>query len=156
MTHDLIFNLARHFDIDLLEVVITELNEGIFYAKLVLEAMGEIHEIDSRPSDAVAIGVRFKVPLFCLESVLSEAGIIIDDENSGASYADEEGEFSLSELEKEDPEPEEAFSSPMRGAKESSDRLNKLKKKLDDALAGEDYEAAAKLRDEIQRLGGDL
>ena len=156
MTHDLIFNLARHFDIDLLEVVITELNEGIFYAKLVLEAMGEIHEIDSRPSDAVAIGVRFKVPLFCLDSVLSEAGIIIDDEHSGASYADDEGEFSLSELEKEDPEPEEAFSSPVRGTKESSDRLNKLKKKLDDALAGEDYEAAAKLRDEIQRLGGDI
>ena len=156
MTHDLIFNLAKHFEIDLLEVVITELNEGIFYARLVMEALGEIHEIDSRPSDAVAIGVRFQVPLFCLESVLSEAGIIIDDEQGAASYADEEGEFSLSELEKEDPEPEEALTTPSFTMDTSSDRLSTLKKKLDEALAGEDYEAAAKIRDEIQRLGGDI
>ena len=156
MTHDLIYNLATHFAIDLLEVVITELNEGIFYARLIMETNGEIHEIDSRPSDAVAIGVRFKVPIFCLESVLSEAGIIIDDESSGTAYADEEGEFSLSELEKEDPEPEEAFSSPTTPGSRSQEHLSKLKKRLDEALAGEDYEAAAKIRDEIQRLGGDI
>ncbi|MEM6630954.1 MAG: bifunctional nuclease family protein [Bacteroidota bacterium] len=156
MTHDLIYNLAKHFAIDLLEVVITELNEGIFYAKLIMETNGEVHEIDSRPSDAVAIGVRFKVPIFCLDSVLSEAGIIIDDENSGTAYADEEGEFSLSELEKEDPEPEEAFTSPSVSGSKSKDNISKLRKRLDEALAGEDYEAAAKIRDEIQRLGGDI
>ena len=156
MTHDLIFNLARHFAIDLLEVVITELNEGIFYARLIMETNGEIHEIDSRPSDAVAIGVRFKVPIFCLETVLSEAGIIIDDENSSTAYADEEGEFSLSELEKEDPEPEEAFTSPPASGSRPQEHITKLRKRLDEALAGEDYEAAAKIRDEIQRLGGDI
>ena len=74
MTHDLIFNLAQHFSLNLLEVIINDLHEGIFYAKLVIEAEGKIHEIDSRPSDAVAIGVRFKVPIYSYESVLSEAG----------------------------------------------------------------------------------
>ncbi len=152
MTHDLIYNLARHFDINLIEVVITELNEGIFYARLIMESDGEIHEIDSRPSDAVAIGVRFKVPIYSYETVLGEAGIVID-ESDNAQYADEEGEFSLSELEKADveEEPQKRFS----GGKGSQEKVSKLKKQLEDALAGEDYEAAARLRDEINRIEED-
>lgn len=154
MTHDLIYNLARHFGLNLVEVVITELNEGIFYARLIIEVDGEIHEIDSRPSDAVAIGVRFKVPIFGYESVLAEAGIVIDDESGASGYADEEGEFSLSELEKPESR-EEDKPAPKRkstGSKSVKDRLGMLQKKLDEAIAGEDYEAAAKIRDEIQRL----
>jgi len=149
MTHDLIYNLARHFDINLIEVIITELNEGIFYARLIMESDGEIHEIDSRPSDAVAIGVRFKVPIYSYESVLSEAGIIIDDDTS-SQYADEEGEFSLSELEKADVEEEPQKRFPTGSG--SQEKVSKLKKKLEEALAGEDYEAAARLRDEINKI----
>jgi len=151
MTHDLIYNLARHFDINLVEVVITDLNEGIFYARLILEANGEIHEIDSRPSDAVAIGVRFKVPIYSFENVLSEAGIVIDEEEDSDQYADEEGEFSLSELEKADVE-EEPQPKRFPADKGSNEKVSILKKKLEDALAGEDYEAAARLRDEIKRI----
>ena len=157
MTHDLIYNLARHFEINLLEVVINDLHEGIFYARLILEVDGEIHEIDSRPSDAVAIGVRFKVPIYTFESVLSEAGIIIEDEEGAESkYTGEEsgGDFSLAEIEKADPLEEDR---PIGKVSKSSrkDRLEGLQKKLEEALAGEDYEAAARLRDEIQRLEND-
>ncbi len=149
MTHDLIYNLARHFDINLLEVVINDLHEGIFYARLVLEANGEIHEIDSRPSDAVAIGVRFKVPIYSYESVLAEAGIVIDEEEEGKEYASDEGEFSLAEIEKSDPIEEEI---PVPRDPEAASRFKQLEKMLNDALAGEDYETAAKLRDEMNRL----
>lgn len=160
MTHDLIYNMARHFDLDLLEVYINDLQEGIFYANLILESDGEIHEIDSRPSDAVAIGVRFKVPIFCSEHVLEEAGIVIEDEESTES----EGEFSLAEIEQSDPiegaepEPDEdpiqevaPPVKPKRG-KSSKEKINKLQKQLDEALAGEDYEKAARIRDEILKL----
>lgn len=165
MTHDLIFNMARYFDINLLEVVINDLHEGIFYARLVLEANGEIHEIDSRPSDAVAIGVRFKVPIYTYESVLSEAGIVIDEEEEGKEYADDGGEFSLAEIERSDPlegegedeeeeEEEQLVASDVAGP-ESNSRYKQLEKRLNEALAGEDYETAAKLRDEINRLKSD-
>lgn len=161
MTHDLIYNLARHFEINLLEVVINDLHEGIFYARLILEVDGEVHEIDSRPSDAVAIGVRFKVPIYTYETVLSEAGIIIDDTSEGGESftTGEENEFSLAEVEKSDPieeggtEPEvEDELIPVKKKKPSNKSLKQLQKQLDDALAGEDYEAAARLRDEINKL----
>lgn len=161
MTHDLIYNLARHFEINLLEVVINDLHEGIFYARLILEVDGEIHEIDSRPSDAVAIGVRFKVPIYTYESVLSEAGIVIDESGEeGESFAaGEENEFSLAEVEKSDPIEEEEGGEedkiPVKPKKSSNKTLKQLQKQLDEALAGEDYEAAARLRDEINRLSND-
>ena len=151
MTHDLIYNLARHFGLNLIEIVITELNEGIFYAKLIIEVEGEIHEIDSRPSDAVAIGVRFKVPIYGLENVLAEAGIIIDDDAS-SKYGTEDSEFSLSEIEKAEPVEEEKPVKAAKRPKDLKEKVKMLKKKLEDAIAGEDYEAAARLRDEIQKL----
>lgn len=154
MTHDLIFNISKHFDISLVEIIINDLQEGIFYARLVMEWGGNIHEIDSRPSDAVAIGVRFKVPIFCYESVLDEAGIIIDESEveEESVYGDDEGEFDLAKIESSDPIEEEV---PAPTSSANVDRIEKLKKKLDDALAGEDYEAAARLRDEINRLTGE-
>ncbi len=157
MTHDLIYNLARHFDINLVEVVINDLHEGIFYARLILEVNGEIHEIDSRPSDAVALGVRFKVPIYSYESVLSEAGIVIENEEeegeSESTSEPQETGFSLAEIERSDPLEEEPERPTRRkGDASSKERMKRLQKKLDEALANEDYEAAARLRDEINRL----
>jgi uncharacterized protein len=157
MTHDLIYNLARHFDINLVEVIINDLSEGVFYARLVLEADGEIHEIDSRPSDAVAIGVRFKVPIYSYEKVLSEAGIVIDDEEGGSEESEESGGgFSLAEIERSDPieedDPAPTSSTRRGGGRSADDMVEELKKKLEDALNKEDYEMAARLRDEISRL----
>lgn len=155
MTHDLIFNLSKHFDIDLLEIIINDLHEGIFFAKLILEHNGEIHEIDSRPSDAVAIAVRFKVPIYAYESVLDEAGIVIDQNDEDTDYSDDEGEFSLAEIEKSDPveEPEEEPAST--SFSKTTKDLGKLNNMLEEALNQENYELAAKLRDQISKLKGE-
>ncbi|GAB4402746.1 MAG: bifunctional nuclease family protein [Bacteroidia bacterium] len=160
MTHDLIYNLARHFHINLVEVIINDLSEGIFYARLIMEVDGDIHEIDSRPSDAVAIGVRFKVPIYSYERVLEEAGIVIDEEESGenkpaAQTGQQASEFSLAEIERSDPIEEEDDRPASRRRIPAKERLRKLQKQLDDAIAGEDYELAARLRDEISRITGD-
>ena len=156
MTHDLIYNLARHFEISLLEVIINDLREGIFYARLIMEVDGEIHEIDSRPSDAVAIGVRFKVPIYTYENVLSEAGIVIEDDESAENYSRESGEFSLAEIEKSEPvEDEPKRKSTRKKSLSSKDKIKELEKQLGEALDGEDYEKAASIRDEITRLTGE-
>ena len=154
MTHYLIFNNSNHFVISVVEIIIKDLQEGIFYARLIMEWDGNIHEIDSRPSDAVAIGVRVKVPIYCYESVLDEAGIIIDESEAQeeSAFGDEEGEFDLAKIESSDPVEEEP---PPIKPSANVDRIEKLRKKLDEALAGEDYEAAARLRDEINRLSGE-
>ncbi len=147
MTHDLIYNLARHFDLGLIEVIINDLQQGVFYARLVMDSHGEVSEIDSRPSDAVAIAVRFKVPIYCHESVLREAGIEISEEDGGSP-------FSLAEIEKSDPV--EAEPAPVRsGLSGSEEDLTELRKRLDEALNKEDYELAARLRDEIRRKTGE-
>lgn len=155
MTHDLIFNLAKHFQLNLMEIIINDLSEGIFYARLIIEANGEIHEIDSRPSDAVAIGVRFKVPIYTYESVLSEAGIVIEDEEEGP-YTDEESGLSLAEIEKSDPVEDEPSSTERStgSSQKDKEKISILTKQLEEALAAEDYEKAAKLRDSINRLKG--
>ena len=154
MTHDLIYNLARHFQINLLEVIINDLNEGIFYARLILEVDGEIHEIDSRPSDAVALGVRFKAPIYSYESVLAEAGIVLEDdeEAAGDEYDQTDSDFSLAAIERSDPLEEEDPKPASLSSGTDKSTLNQLKKKLDEALSSEDYEAAARIRDRIKRL----
>lgn len=147
MTHDLIVSICKSIGMELLEVVITRLKDGIFYAQLLFEHNGDIHEIDSRTSDAVAIAVRFKVPIFTFESVLSVAGIEVkgsdgdeEDEYFGDADEDDDENDDLSEF---DDEMEELS---------VSDKIRKLQVQIDDAIAAEDYEAAARLRDEITRL----
>lgn len=143
MTHDLLVNIARSFEINLLEVQITDLKDGIFYARLVFEFDGEVTEIDSRTSDAVAIGVRFKVPIFTFEKVLSVAGI----EVKGAEGEDSPENFLTEDEEDDDFDDDEEVS--------SADKIDQLKKEMDLAISDEDYEKAARLRDEISRLEGD-
>lgn len=144
MTHDLFVSIARTFGIELKEVVITELREGIFYARLTFEFEGEQYEIDSRTSDAVAIGVRFDVPIYTTEAVLSVAGIEVKD-----SESDEADDFFPGEDEGESLEsPEDAIEET------EQDRLDTLRTEMNNAIHDEDYERAARLRDEIARLEG--
>lgn len=133
LTHDLFKNFALAYDITIKEILIYNLVEGIFYAKLVCDRQGEIIEIDARTSDAIAIGVRFNCPVFTYESILSSAGIQLDDTD----------EFSGT------PELEEAENNQPKGY--SSMTLDELEVKLDEALSNEDYELASKIRDEINR-----
>lgn len=139
MTHDLFKSFAHNFKFEVNEVLISDLKEGVFFAKLICSNSHQTVEIDSRPSDAIAIGIRFGVPIFTYEAVLSEAGIILTDETNDK----ERGVLE----EKED-------AAPAKGGK--GDELKnftteKLKDLLKDALNREDYERAAKIRDEMNK-----
>ena len=138
MTHDLFKSFAQSFNFEVEEIVISDLKEGVFFAKIVCSNGIKQMDVDARPSDAIAIGLRFNVPIYTYETVLSEAGIVLTDET---------------EEEEEEPKPKKE--SYQKGKPEgeklkdlSNDKLNKL---LEDALAKEDYEKAAKIRDEMNR-----
>lgn len=137
MTHDLFKSFAEALNYTLKEIIISDLSEGIFYAKIVCgDDLREV-EVDSRPSDAIAIGLRFGVPIYTYESILSEAGIV------SSSLSDDEDE----------PE-EEVLRETMRSKGTFSEQLrdmpnDELLKMLDEALSKEEYEKAAKIRDEL-------
>lgn len=131
LTHDLFKNFADAFEIVVKEVIVYNLVEGIFYSKLICDFNGKEVEIDARTSDAIALALRFKCPVFTFEFILNSAGIQL-----------EEGEETIKEID-EDDGPEE------KGIRSMS--VNDLEKKLDDAIEQEDYELATQLRDEINR-----
>lgn len=81
-THDLMYNCFRKFNMDMWEVIIDLLKDGVFYSKLICKLAGETTEIDATPANATAICVRFKVPIYTYERVISEAGIVIDEDSS--------------------------------------------------------------------------
>ena len=133
LTHDLFKNFAEQFEINIKEVIIYNLSEGIFYSKLVCEQNGNVIDIDARTSDAIALGVRFKCPVYTFESILSSAGILLDDDN----------------------EMEVAVSAPLSEVGEeqttgfSALSVEELELQLKDALEDENYELASRIRDEI-------
>jgi len=136
MTHDLIRDLFDSVSADVTDILIDELREGTFFAKIRYTVNGADAQLDCRPSDAVALAVRVGAPIFVAPSVLDEAGIPTDDDDNMAAI--ESGE----EVEEEQAPEAEAPRSP----------LQKLEDDLEKAIADEDYELAAKLRDDITRL----
>ena len=133
LTHDLFRNFANTFNISVTEVTIYKFNEGIFYAKLIcFDGIKEV-EIDSRTSDAVAIAVRFKCPIYTHESILKAAGIVLQDEPPTASAEPE------AQAEEKSEEPYAAKT------------LKELEGLLMAAIDVEAYERASKIRDEINR-----
>ena len=140
-THDLFKQIADAFSLHVNEVFIDELHNETFYAKVVCEMNGEVHEIDARPSDAIAIAVRFNAPIFVSEEIMTEAGIVEEQPREGEPSPEEEEEEELVEK----PAPELV----------SDDHLiDELNRKLEDAINREDYEEAARLRDELSRMKG--
>ncbi len=133
MTHDLLKSVIDAFGSYLSEVYINDLKEGTFYAKLIFEEDGL--EIDSRPSDAIALAVRCGAPIYVSEEVMEEAGI--------SSQEGEESPHQTTILEKQTP--------PQRSVS-SEEKIERLQKQLEKAVQEEDYEKAAKLRDEIKRI----
>jgi bifunctional DNase/RNase len=140
MTHDLFKSFAHNFKFEVNEVLISDLKEGVFFAKLICSNGQQTVEIDSRPSDAIAIGIRFGVPIFTYEAVLSEAGIILTDE------ANDEEKGVLEEREEATATAGSAGSDELKNF-----TMEKLQDLLKDALNREDYEKAAKIRDEMNK-----
>ena len=139
MTHDLIKALIDNFASPLSEVFINELRDGTFYAKLVFESSS--HEIDARPSDAIAIAVRTGVPIYVNVEILEETGLM-PQEDEGDPMAMEDGDEDMDFM-KESQEPKQP-------AKPKT-RVEQLQDDLDKAVEQEDYEKAAKIRDELKR-----
>lgn len=130
LTHDLFKRFALNYDVDLTEVVITRFLDGVFYATLICKQGDDISMIDARPSDAIALAVRFGCPISAYESVMQEAGIETED---------------LDKVEEPNPEPtEEAQSDNLEDL--SVEQLQQL---LDLAIEEENYEKAAEIRDLI-------
>ncbi len=132
LTHDLFLSISDNFDINISKVIIHTLNEGIFHSSFFCNSKGKKEvEIDARTSDAVALAVRFKCPIFTYEDVLSKAGIILDKTlEDNLSFGEEQEE-----------------TSEEKGLKNLT--LSKLKKLLKKAIEAEDYEKASEIRDEI-------
>lgn len=147
MTHDLLVAMAKSFDLELEEVLISDLKEGIFFSRLIMRRGNEVREVDARPSDAIAIAVRFKAPIYSFDFILQEAGIILKD--SGLAAPSQETAPTVAG-ERE----ESSTASGKTGFSVASkdERIRLLNKKIKEAIQQENYEEAARLRDEISRL----
>jgi uncharacterized protein len=132
LTHDLFKNTLDTFGVQLREVVINNLLDGIFYSRLVCVKEGEMFEIDSRTSDAIAMAVRFECPIYTYDFILDAAGIILD-ESDGEVRQTPAGTVTL------DTTALENWSA------------DALQRRLQEVLESEDYESAARIRDEIKR-----
>ncbi len=143
LTHDLLKNTLDVFNIEMREVIINNLVDGVFYARLVCVRNGEVFEIDSRSSDALAMAVRYNCPIYTYDFILETAGVALEEsadearirpvkstpkitQSTGSSVSDNRG--SLSGL-----------------------PLDELERQLAEVLKNEDYEQAAFIRDEINR-----
>jgi len=133
LTHDLFKSFAFTFNIKVDEVIIDKFTDGVFYAKLICISNNLIKEIDARTSDAVAIAIRFKCPIYTNASIMNEAGIIIDDKSNGET----EGDTNIDGVKTEG-----EFDGYTNG------ELNSL---LNDAIEKEEYEKASKIRDELDK-----
>lgn len=137
MTHDLFKSFASSFNFDLEKIVISDVKEGVFYAIIFGTNNSTEVQIDSRPSDAVAIAVRFGCPIYGSEKVMSEIAMEATEEEKK-----EENVAKKSAQEKP---------APKKDTRLKDFSLDKLNQMLDKAIADEDYEKAARIRDEINK-----
>ena len=134
-THDLFIRFAREFGIEIMEVVINRFRDGVYYAMLVCKQGDDLTMVDARPSDAIAIAVRVDCEIYAYESVMEEAGILMDDMD-------------------EPKENESENASINKGVTSTSMELlniEALEDLLQEAIDNEDYQKAAQIRDEINR-----
>lgn len=137
LTHDLFKTFAETFNVSVGEVIIYNLVEGIFYAKLICNDGTQDYEIDARTSDAIALAVRFACPVYTYEFILSTAGIILEDDTATSSGSEAEAAE------------EHAMTSGSDDNEYHNKSTEELKTMLQTALDDEQYELASKIRDEL-------
>ena len=144
LTHDLFVSLGESFNLKVETVYIYKLEDGVFYSNIVfVNGTGERSEIDSRTSDAIALAVRFNAPIFAYENVVEKAGIHLD-----VLEEEEDFEDSMDVLEEEI----EFFNEEEIASDFSGWTKDQLEEEMKKAVMNEDYELAARLRDEIENL----
>ena len=139
LTHELFKSFADKFGIKLNHIIISKLKDGVFFSNIVCENNDDIIKIDSRTSDAIALSIRFNIPIFVKKDILDEAGFDDDKKYS------EEINFTDNNFFK-DENPDKSYKK-FKDIKKIS--TNNIKKMLENSLQNEDYEMAAKLRDEL-------
>lgn len=137
MTHDLMRSVIQGFGSYVKSILINELRDGTFFAQVILDMDGQELELDSRPSDAIALAIRFDAPIFVSAAILDEAGIVSDPQVAETAA-----------------ETQTVAAEPAPEPVSDDSRITSLEKQLAAAVAAEDYERAARLRDEITRLKG--
>jgi len=143
LTHDLFKQTLEAFKVELKEVIINNLLDGIFYARLICEREGEIIELDSRTSDAIALAVRYQCPIYTYEFILDTAGVELD-------------ESIQNDLEEENEDEMDVKPSKDKQSSLSTYSLESLQNMLLQVLEEENYEKAATIRDEIDKRKRDL
>lgn len=138
LTHDLIKSMTDMFNIDVQEVYIHSLAEGVFYTKLITTNGIEEAEIECTAGDAIALSVIYKCPIFTTSEILESAGVVIDEEGVISGDVDDEYEF-----EEEEETPDKVVS------------IEDLEKIMEEAIKNEEYEIAAEIRDRIKTLKGE-
>ncbi|MCE2771038.1 MAG: DUF151 domain-containing protein [Saprospiraceae bacterium] len=143
LTHDLFKQTLEAFKVEIKEIIINNLLDGIFYARLICEREGEIIELDSRTSDAIALAVRFQCPIFTYEFIIDTAGVELDE--STQTDIEEESDDEMEENPGKD-----------KQSSLSTYSLESLQNMLLQVLEEENYEKAATIRDEIDKRKRDL
>jgi len=143
LTHDLFKSFTDSYGINILEVVVYKLEEGVFYSQILCDNGDERVTLDARTSDAIALALRFKCPIYTTEEIISKAGIVLDFES----------ESEKKDIPKEENTPEDIKTDFEKSSSEEFKKLSlsDLNKLLQEAVEHEDYERASLLRDEISR-----
>jgi len=145
LTHDLFRNFSEAYGIRILEVNIHKLEDGVFFANILCDNGDRQMTLDARTSDAIALALRFKCPIYTTEEIVEKAGIVLDfEKGTGLEKAE------VNEEKENEPAPEKSKKRPiLPNLSESS--MEELKSLLADAVSKEDYERASEIRDEINR-----
>ncbi len=141
LTHDLMKNFMLAFQVELHEIVINDLQEGIFYSKLVCSNANDTVDIDSRTSDAIALAVRFGCPIFTYDNILDQAGVLMEDEHPRSEGSK--------------PAPKTTTKGEEPGESLQHLNMEELEALLKNVLEQEDYIRAIAIRDEIKSRSGE-
>jgi len=136
MTHDLFKSFAAGFNFDIERIVITDMKEGVYYAKIQCKSAQQESDVDARPSDAIAIAIRFGSPVYCTEKAMSEGAV---------------EHYEVEKKDKKEPAPSSQKFTTKKEPSLKDFSLDKLNQMLDKAINNEDYERAARIRDEINK-----